>query len=76
MLDVIGQAIVEVVPKGTFSVSSDLQSNSIELNNILHSSLTILYGEVIKLVLGISDAAVWAKVDLEFKDKAFEIIHP
>ena len=55
ILDVIREAVVDVVLKGTFSVSSDLQSNPIELNNILHNALTVLHGEVIKLVLSISN---------------------
>ena len=44
ILDAIGEAVVEVVLKGTLSVSSDLRSNPIELNDILHNARTILHG--------------------------------
>ena len=76
ILDAIREAVVEVVPKGTFSVSSDLRSNPIELNDILRNVLTILHGEVVKLVLGISDRIMWPEVSLELEDKLSEIIHP
>ena len=65
ILDVIGEAIVEVVLKGTLSVSSDLRSNPIELNDILRNALTVLHGEVVELVLSISDGVVWPEVSLE-----------
>ena len=65
ILDAIREAIVEMVPKGTFSVSLDLQSNPIELNNILCNVLTVLHGEVVKLMLSISDRVMWPEVSLE-----------
>ena len=54
----------------------DLQSNLIELYDILHNSLTALHKEVIELVLSISNRAMQPKVDLEFKNKLFEVVHP
>ena len=65
ILDAIREAVVEVVPKGTLSVSSDLRSNPIELNDILRNVLTILHGEVVKLVLSISDGVMRPEVSLE-----------
>ena len=65
ILDVIREAVVEVVPKGTLSVSSHLRSNPIELNDILGNVLTILHGEVVKLVLDIFDRVVWPEFSLE-----------
>ena len=41
--DMIREAVVEVGQKGAFSISSDLQSNPIELNDILCNSLTVHY---------------------------------
>ena len=75
ILDAIREAIVEVVLNSTFSVSLDLQSNPIELYDILCNSLTVLHGEVIKLMLGISYGVMWPKVGLELKDELSEIIH-
>ena len=74
ILDAIRKAIIEVVPEGTFFISSDLQSNPIELNDILCNLLTILHGEVIKL-LGISNRVMQSKVDPELEDKLFEVVH-
>ena len=34
IFDVVGKAIIKVVPEGTFSVTSDLQSNPIELHDV------------------------------------------
>ena len=65
ILHAIGEAVVEVVPKGTLSVSSHLQSKPIELNDILRNALTVLHGEVVELVLSISDGVVRPEVSLE-----------
>ena len=37
IFDVVGKAIIKVVPEGTFSVTLDLQSNPIELHDVLYS---------------------------------------
>jgi hypothetical protein len=59
-----------------FSVALDLQSNLIELHDILGDPLTILHQQVIEIVLCISDGVAQSDVDLEFKDELLEVVHP
>ena len=48
----------------------------VELDHILGDTLTVLHGQVVKLVLHISDRVMWTKVHLEFQDKLFIVFHP
>ena len=76
VLDVIRQTIIKVVPEGTFSIAPDLRRNLVELNHVLGDTLTVLHGQVVKLVLHISDRVMRTKVHLEFQDKLLIIFHP
>ena len=76
VLDMIRQTIIKVVLEGTFSIAPDLHCDPIELDHILGDMLTILHGQVVELVLCISDRVVWTKVHLEFQDELLIIFHP
>ena len=58
VLDMIRQTVINVVPEGTFSIAPDLRRNLVELNHVLGDTLTVLHGQVVKLVLCISDRVV------------------
>ena len=64
------------MPEGTFSIAPDLCYDLVELNHILGDMLTILHGQVIKLVLHISNRVIQTKVHLEFQDELLVILHP
>ena len=76
ILDTIGQTVIKVVPEGIFSIALDLHHDLVELDHILGDMLIILYGQVVELVLCISDRVMWTKVHLEFQDKLLIIFHP
>ena len=76
VLDTIRQIIIKVVPEGTFSIAPDLHRNPVEHNHVLGDMLTVLHGQVVELVLHISNRVVWTKVCLEFQDKLLIIFHP
>ena len=76
IFDVVGKAIIKVVPEGTFSVTSDLQSNPIELHNVLVDPLPIFHGEVVELVFSISDGVMRTEVGLELQDELLEVVLP
>ena len=58
ILDTIRQTVIKVVPEGTFSIALDLHCDSVELSHILGDTLTVLHGQVVELVLHISDRVV------------------
>ena len=58
VLDIIRQTIIKVVSESTFSIALDLRHNLIELHHILDDILTILHGQVVELVLCISNRVV------------------
>ena len=64
IFDVVRETIVEVVLEDTFSISSNLQSNPIEFNNVFVDLLTILYKKVVELMSCISDGIMQTKVCL------------
>ena len=76
VLDTIGQTIIKVVPKGTFSIAPDLRCDLVELDHVLGNTLTNLHGQMVELVLHISDRVMWTKVRLEFQDELFVVFHP
>ena len=76
IFDVVGKAVIKVVPEGTFSVTSDLQSNPIELHDILVDPLPVFHGEVVELVFSISDGVMRTEVGLELQDELLEVILP
>ena len=76
IFDAVGKAVIKVVLEGTFSITSDLQSNPIELHDILVDPLPVFHGEVVELVFSISDGVMRTKVGLELQDELLEVILP
>ena len=72
----IRQTIIKVVPEDTFSIAPDLHHDLVELNHVLSDMLTIFHGQVVELVLRISNRVVWTKVRLELQDELLIIFHP
>jgi len=64
IFDAVRETIVEIVLEGTFSISSDLQSNPVEFNYVFVDLLTILHRKVVKLMFCISDGIMQTKVHL------------
>ena len=75
IFDMISQTIIKVVLEDTFSIVPDLRHDLVELNHIRGDMLTILHGQVVELVLHISDRVVQTKVHLKFQDKLLVIFH-
>ena len=76
IFDVVKKAVIKVVPERTFSVTSDLRSNPIELHDILVDPLPVFHGEVVELVFSISDRVKRTKVGLGLQDELLEVILP
>ena len=76
IFDAVGKAVIKVVPEGTFSIISDLQSNPIELHNVLVDPLPVFHGERVELVFSIFDRVMWTKVGLELQDELLEVVLP
>ena len=53
--------------EGTIAIDADLSSKAIELYNILVDFLPFLHGQVVQLVLHISNWVMWAKIGLQFR---------
>ena len=66
ILDVVGEAIVEMVPESTFSVASDLRGHMVELHDVLSNLLAIRHHQVVQLMFRISDGVVQTEIGLEF----------
>ena len=62
IFDAVRETVIKVVPEGTFSVTLDLRSNSIELHDILIDLLPVFHGEVVELVFSISDGSCGPKL--------------
>ena len=58
ILDTIEETIIEVVLESTFAIAPDLYSNLVELYNTLVNALTILHGQVVKLMFCISNRVI------------------
>ena len=76
VLDMIRQTVIKVVLEGTFSIALDLCCNPVELDHVLGDMLIVLHGQVVELVLHISDRVVQTKVRLEFQNKLLVVFHP
>ena len=76
ILDMIQETVIKMVLEGTFSMALDLCHNPVELNHVLVDMLTILHGQVVELILCISDKVMWTKVHLEFQAEHFVVLHP
>ena len=76
VLDTIRQTVIKVVLEGTFSIALDLCHDLVELDHILGDTLTVLHGQVVKLVLHISNRVMQTKVRLQFQDELLVVFHP
>ena len=64
-----------MVLESTCFIALDLCHNLVELNYVLGDMLTVLHGQMVELVLCISDRVMQTKVHLEFQDKLFVVFH-
>ena len=62
IFDAVGEAVIKVVAEDTFSITSGLRSNPIELHDVLIDLLPVFHGEVVKLVFSISDGLYGQKL--------------
>ena len=65
-----------MVLEGIFSIALDLCHDPVELNHILGDTLTVLHGQMVELVLRISNRVIWTKVSLEFQAELLVVFHP
>ena len=65
-----------MVLEGTFSIAPDLYCNPVKLDHVLVDTLTILHGQVVKLMLCISNRVVQTKVHLEHQNKLLVVLLP
>ena len=72
----IRETIVEVVLKGTFSITLDLQSDPVEFDNVFVDVLTIFHRQTVELVFCIFNRIMWSNIGLELKDELLEVVHP
>ena len=66
VFDMIRQTVTKVLLEGIFSIAPDLHRDPVKLNHVLGDTLTILHGQVVKLVLYISNRVMQTKVHLKF----------
>ena len=72
----IKETVIKVVPEGTFPLTPNLHYDLVELNYILVDILTIFHGQVVKLMLHISNRVMWTKIHLKLQNKLLIILHP
>ena len=76
VFDVVRETAVEDMVECAVTVTVDLAGEAVELNHILVYSLSILHGQVVQLVLHLSDRVMWTEVRIEFLDKLLIVVHP
>ena len=62
--------------KGSITITLELGHEVVELHNVVNNSLCVLHLQIVKLVLGVSNRVVQAKLELKFCDKFAPIVHP
>ena len=72
----VWEAVIEIMLEGTISIALDLGSKAIEVNNVSCNVMVVLYLEVVKQVLGISDQIMRSEGGMEFCDKGYPAVHP
>ncbi len=65
ILNIYAKSTVESMAKGIITIAN-LGGVLIELNHILHDSVSIAHLEMFESILGISNSIEWTKVGLEF----------
>ena len=76
IFDAVGQTTVEDVAECAIAIAMDLSSEAIELYNVLVDFLSFLHGQVVQLVLRISDRIMRTEIGLQFRDKLVVTVHP
>ena len=72
----VWETIIKIVPEGAISITPDLGSKVIEVNNVSRNMMAVFHLEVVKLVLGISDRIVRTKGGVELRDEGYPAVHP
>ena len=76
IFDAVGETAVEDVAECAIAIAVDLSSEAIELYDILVDFLPFLHGQVVQLMLCISDRIMQTEVGLQFRDELMVIVHP
>src|ERR1700746_763979 len=76
ILELLRQAIVKVVPEGTFTVAAYLTHIAIEFDDVLGDLMVVRHGQVVETMLRIADRVVGSKIREEFMREARIIVHP
>ena len=73
---VVGETAVEDVAECAIAIAADLSGEVIELYDVLVDFLSFLHGQVVQLVLHVSDRIMQTKIGLQFRDKLVVTVHP
>ena len=76
IFDVVGETAVEDVAECAIAIAVDLFHEAIELYNIHIYFLSFLHGQVVQLVLCVSDWVMWAGIGLQFGNELMVTVHP
>ena len=76
IFDVVGETTIEDVAECTITIATDLSSKAIELYDILVDFLPFLHGQVVQLVLRISDWIMCAEIGLQCGNELMVVVHP
>lgn len=76
ILDAVQKFPVEEVLECIFSITSDLIGYAVELYHILVYMLLICHGQMMKLMLSITNRIVGVKICLEFQNELLKMVHP
>jgi len=76
VLDSVWKSEMEEVPEHTISVTTDLGSQVIEVNDILVDTFIILHRQMTELLLHITDGVVGTEIRPEFQNKLGVAVHP
>ena len=76
ILELLRQAIVEVVPESTFTIAAYLTHIAIELDDILGDLMVVQHGQVVEAMLHITNRVVGSEIQVEFLSEPQIIVHP
>ena len=76
IFDAVGETAVEDVAECTIAIAVDLSGEAIELYDVLVDFLSFLHGQVVQLVLRVSNRIMRTKIGLQFGDELVVTVHP
>ena len=76
IFDAVREAAIEDVAECAIAIAADLSGEAIELYDILVDFLPFLHGQVVQLVLHISDWIMQAEIGLQFGKELMVVVHP